>query len=618
MACGAGKTRVALRAAERLVPGAGLVVVLTSSIALVGQLLADWRSGAAVGFEALAVCSDASAADAAVRVADLPVPVTTSAQRIADWVGRGGRRVVVRTYDSAGRIGQALIAGGICADLVVYDEAHNVAGAAGAARRQTLTDGGLPAARRLFQTATRRTYATNLSGTGRMVSMDDAGLFGPVLFRYPLARGIAEGYLDDYQVVAIMVTDAELRGLIADHRACYVLGSTRLDVRAAAAQAALAKAMAAYGVRRAISYHSRVVDARRFAATLPETLALMGHHDPVYAGHVHGGMSTDMRSRVLANLVDPPEGGAALITNCQCLREGVDIPAVDAVLFADPKDSETAIVQAIGRALRPSRPGVSSTSTIIVPIVVPDDYDETTFDAGAFTTLIRVVRALRAHDPDLGAGLDRARSATANSGAPTQQPRTAAPQLPDRIVLDVSTGTAADFLTKLQVTLIEQTTSSWWDGYAAARAFRAAHGGLTTVTSTVHDGYPLGRWIEYQRMRRNQGWLSTDRIGLLDELGIDWDPFSTAWNTNFDILAAYVAANGTYVPTTLVIDDLKIGIWLFEPAQAPQGRPASARAGSAAGRPRRHAGPAGPAVGAATGGTACVPRRQRPPQPAHR
>ncbi len=43
---------------------------------------------------------------------------------------------------------------------------------------------------------------------------------------------------------------------------------------------------------------------------------------------------------------------ASLITNARCLTEGVDVPAIDAVLFADPKQSKIDIVQAAGRALR--------------------------------------------------------------------------------------------------------------------------------------------------------------------------------------------------------------------------------------------------------------------------
>ena len=39
------------------------------------------------------------------------------------------------------------------------------------------------------------------------------------------------------------------------------------------------------------------------------------------------------------------------MTNARCLTEGVDLPAIDCVVFTDPKRSKVDIVQAAGRAL---------------------------------------------------------------------------------------------------------------------------------------------------------------------------------------------------------------------------------------------------------------------------
>ena len=41
-----------------------------------------------------------------------------------------------------------------------------------------------------------------------------------------------------------------------------------------------------------------------------------------------------------------------LITNSRCLTEGVDVPNIDCIVFADPRKSKVDIVQALGRALR--------------------------------------------------------------------------------------------------------------------------------------------------------------------------------------------------------------------------------------------------------------------------
>src|SRR4029077_19764498 len=76
----------------------------------------------------------------------------------------------------------------------------------------------------------------------------------------------------------------------------------------------------------------------------------------------------------------------ALMTNARCLTEGVDVPAIDCVMFADPKQSRIDIVQAAGRALR--RYEGKERGYIVVPLVVPAKMD---FEKFAKTTPFRQV-----------------------------------------------------------------------------------------------------------------------------------------------------------------------------------------------------------------------------------
>ena len=84
----------------------------------------------------------------------------------------------------------------------------------------------------------------------------------------------------------------------------------------------------------------------------------------------------------------------ALITNARCLTEGVDVPKIDAVLFADPKKSTVDIVQAIGRALRVSEG--KKFGYVIIPVLV----DETDPDATekAFEDITLTLRAITSQD----------------------------------------------------------------------------------------------------------------------------------------------------------------------------------------------------------------------------
>jgi hypothetical protein len=74
------------------------------------------------------------------------------------------------------------------------------------------------------------------------------------------------------------------------------------------------------------------------------------------------------------------------MTNARCLTEGVDVPAIDCVMFADPKQSRIDIVQATGRALRQYRG--KECGYIVVPLIVPAKMD---FEEFAKTTAFRQV-----------------------------------------------------------------------------------------------------------------------------------------------------------------------------------------------------------------------------------
>jgi superfamily II DNA or RNA helicase len=85
------------------------------------------------------------------------------------------------------------------------------------------------------------------------------------------------------------------------------------------------------------------------------------------------------------------------MTNARCLTEGVDVPAIDCVVFADPKRSRIDIVQAAGRALRVS--AGKDYGYILLPLVVPRGMDFEEFaETTAFREVVRIVAALSTQD----------------------------------------------------------------------------------------------------------------------------------------------------------------------------------------------------------------------------
>jgi superfamily II DNA or RNA helicase len=566
MACGTGKTRVASHVAGGLPGDGGVTVMLVPGVALAAQVIRDWQAACPVD-RVMAVCSDYTVG-AGDGFAGLAVPVSTDPAAIAGWLGRGpGRALVVGTYDSAHRLAEGLRLAGKTAGLTVCDESHRLAGDAGKFRTQILKPGFFPARRFLFMTATPR-IVTGRAGGGELAvaSMDDEALFGPVLYDYPFSRAIAEGWLKDFRIVIATVTSRQVAELLDGNP--DLVGEGDVPVRMAAAQAALAMTAARFGLRRCVAFLPRVAQVRRFAATLPATLAMLPGDrrpaGPVSAGYVHGGMTSVQRDFALEGLRRPPDGGWAVVANARCLAEGVSIPAVDSVLFTSPKESPADIVQAIGRALR--RHGDAGTATVIVPALLPDDGQENAIPGGGrYETVLRVVRAMCAHDQALAAelGAARARRAAAAPGVPAE--------LPARVTVLAPPGTLSATLNALRLHVLTGTTSSWHDGYGHARAYRQQHGDLGIPGRHVTaSGFRLGAWLTCQRTDHSRGRLAPVRARLLEDLGITWDPAEAAWLSSYRELAAFAEKHGHFEvpPGQRTADGLLLAQWAHHQRQA--------------------------------------------------
>jgi superfamily II DNA or RNA helicase len=556
-ACGTGKTVLAAHITHRLV-GDGVAAVACPSLALVGQIL-DEFTRFRIATHLLAVCSDETVADPALHVSELTCPVTTDPERVAAWLrsgSPGGRRIILCTHASSEVLGRGLRLANMAADLLVVDEAHRTAGWAGKQARFLHHDSAVPARRRLYLTATPRVYATSGQGSvGATLSMDDPDTFGRRLYTYPFARAIKEGWLDDYRLVALGVTRQEaLTALRAVGATATLEGQNKL-VHTAVVQTALARAAVEFGLRRVMVFCSLISDSDRFAITLPQTIRRLADADrpsqPLTSIHIDGGHSHAQRKAALRLLADPPDDGWTVLSNARCLNEGVDVPAVDAVVFAGPKKSEIDIVQAVGRGLRRNRRG-TGIATVLVPVLLPDLPTLDDEELGDWDTVCQVIRALKAHDEDLATTLNMLR---ANAGArhtdPAQFPREGEPSaLPPKVILRLpDSHRVHDLLHHISVRILEGSTEHWWAGYGALVRFREEHGHVRVPAQYRSGGVDLYYWLVNRRKEYRQGKLSSDRVEALNRLGVVWAPDRRSWQASFEAAAVFHREHGHLMPT---------------------------------------------------------------------
>ncbi len=567
MACGTGKTLAALFITEKLESKRTLVLV--PSLSLLKQTLNEWRANCTTEFASMPVCSDDTVGndDAAVsHTSDLNVPAETDPEKIAAFLRRkSGPLVVFSTYQSSPQIAEAFRLGRVPGfDFIIADEAHRCAGPVSSDFATVLDPQAIRGTRRLFMTATPRYFTGRVIKAAKdadyeIASMDDEKKFGPVFHRLPFGEAIERDLLTDYQVAVVGVDDATYREWAQKGTLVTRDGKEILSAATLAGQIGLAKAMRKYDLRRTISFHSRVARAQDFAACMPDVLAWMPSRQrpkgALWSRHASGAMPAGDRYVLLQHLARLDDSERGLLANARCLAEGVDVPTLDGVAFIDPRRSEVDIVQAVGRAIRKSE--AKTVGTIVIPVFIDTDEDpEVALDSSAFKPVWDVIKALRAHDEELGEQLDSYRRRLGKQGG--------LPPRPGKIHFDLPARVGTEFARAFNVRLVERTTATWefWFGLLEQVVKRNGHARFPS--SFTIGGQQLGSWVNTQRVSHGKGTLDADRERRLQDVpGWTWDPFADQWEEGFGRLQDYVLRHGdASAPRSYTVDGYQLGVWV--------------------------------------------------------
>jgi superfamily II DNA or RNA helicase len=403
MPCGTGKSLTAYWIAETL--KAKTILIAVPSLALVRQSLADWtREFLAHGQRPnwLCVCSDESVGklerdEFVGEVYDTGLPTHTDTNKIAALLRAqsNGPRIVFTTYQSGDKLAAAARKAGTKFDLAILDEAHKTVGGPSKKSATLLSDKKIKIRHRVFMTATERVYRGDRTD---VLHMDNEKVYGKRfhLLSFKDAISIRPQILSDYKIVTMTVSDRHIRQLIDENRILN-LNSRDLDeaeAQSIAAGVALKRIYKQHGIKHAISFHRSIRSADRFREQ-QEALNRFRDLGPKTTNlHISSKKTAGQRSDLLQEFVSHKR---ALMTNSRCLTEGVDVPAIDCVMFADPKQSQIDIIQAAGRALRPNKG--KDYGFIVVPLIVPEKMDFEEFaEKTAFRQVAKTITALSTQD----------------------------------------------------------------------------------------------------------------------------------------------------------------------------------------------------------------------------
>ncbi len=566
MACGTGKTFTTLWIKERI--SAETTLVLVPSLSLLSQTLREWTFACNTPFDVLCVCSDGSVGkrsneDEIIQSAkDVPFPVTSDVQEIGDFIKGNGHKVIFSTYQSSPLIAEAQSNPEVpMFDLIIADEAHRCAGKVESEFATVLDNKKIRSKKRLFATATPRTYSVSLKRSASergvdITGMDDETVFGKEFYKLSFGQAIKDKLLTDYQVVIVGVDDPMISEWIERRELIKTDSGDITDAESLASQIGLIKAIKDYDLKRVISFHSRVKRAEIFASEIQSSIDFLNEdhrpNDSIWTDYVSGKMSSHQRRIKLEQLKGLTKGNRGILSNAKCLSEGVDVPSLDGVAFVDPKSSQVDIVQAVGRAIRLS--GEKKIGTIILPVFIKDDDDaKASIEASNFKPVWSVLNALKSHDEILSFELDQLRT---ELGKKRGLGKGSDGML--KISFDLASTVDQSFSDALKTFLVEKTTSSWSFWFGLLELYIEREGNLKVPRGfKTEDGFSLGSWIHDQRTNKNYNKLTPDRVKRLEVLpGWSWDAITDQWEENFSRLLKFIDHEGhARVPTGFKIED---------------------------------------------------------------
>lgn len=444
MACGTGKTFTGLRIAETIAGKGKRVLFMVPSLALMSQTVREWKNDCQEDFTAFSTCSDAKVgrnADADsldLNVHDLAFPATTDPEKLARQVNDAPAdrmTVVFSTYHSIDVLTRAQKQHDLPEfDLVICDEAHRTTGV-------TLKDEDdsnfvrihsndhVAAKKRLYMTATPRIFGDAAKRKAddhdaELASMDDETKFGKDLFHRGFGWAVEQELLTDYKVVVLAVDE----GLISSTIQSRLKEGAELTLDDATKIIGCYKALTKSDLkgdltfdpkpmRRALAFCQSIAKSKvieeEFTRVVDEYTGNDLFDDRTHLAtevrHIDGSFNASAREELLNWLkADAGDDTCRILTNAKVLSEGVDVPALDAIMFMHPRKSQIDVVQSVGRVMR--RAEGKKLGYVILPVAIPPNTkpEDALNDNERYQVVWQILNALRAHDERLDARINQA------------------------------------------------------------------------------------------------------------------------------------------------------------------------------------------------------------------
>ncbi len=294
-------------------------------------------------------------------------------------------------------------------------------------------------------TATPKIYSESSKDKAKekdnvIYSMDDADTFGEGIYTLNFEQAIASDLLTDYKVIILAVRKENLSGvtnsvnkkisqldakgtkldkkLINNEFVCKIIGThkglAKQDLIALDYENkeddGLATKEDEKPSERAISFCKSIKTSKNIKDSFETIMECYDEelkkksfkNTKISIDHIDGTMNCKHRLEKLEELNAYEHKTCKVLSNARCLNEGVDVPALDSIVFFDGKSTMVDIIQAVGRVMRKAKH--KKKGYIILPIALEESEIQNLNEAvnnTNFKNIWKVLKALRSHDSSL-------------------------------------------------------------------------------------------------------------------------------------------------------------------------------------------------------------------------
>ncbi len=294
-------------------------------------------------------------------------------------------------------------------------------------------------------TATPKIYSESSKDKAKekdnvIYSMDDADTFGEGIYTLNFEQAIASDLLTDYKVIILAVRKENLSGvtnsvnkkisqldakgtkldkkLINNEFVCKIIGThkglAKQDLIALDYENkeddGLATKEDEKPSERAISFCKSIKTSKNIKDSFETIMECYDEelkkksfkNTKISIDHIDGTMNCKHRLEKLEELNAYEHKTCKVLSNARCLNEGVDVPALDSIVFFDGKSTMVDIIQAVGRVMCKAKH--KKKGYIILPIALEESEIQNLNEAvnnTNFKNIWKVLKALRSHDSSL-------------------------------------------------------------------------------------------------------------------------------------------------------------------------------------------------------------------------